>query len=131
MQAPQPVPQPARAGGPAPLARRFGALFIDWIACVLVTGGFVHPTRQSWAPVAALILGYGFFIGVFGASPGMYLLRLRCVRVTDGAPVGIFWALVRGVLLCLVIPALIMDDQRRGLHDRAAGSIVVNAAPKG
>jgi hypothetical protein len=31
------------------------------------------------------------------------------------------------VLLSLVIPALIMDSDRRGLHDRAAGSIMVSA----
>jgi hypothetical protein len=38
--------------------------------------------------------------------------------------------LLRGILLALVIPAVIMDDLRRGLHDRAAGSIVVAVPPR-
>ena len=36
-------------------------------------------------------------------------------------------ALLRGVLLALVVPALIMDEHRRGLHDRLAGSVIVDA----
>jgi uncharacterized RDD family membrane protein YckC len=31
------------------------------------------------------------------------------------------------VLLCLLIPALIWDRVGRGLHDRAAGTVVVRA----
>jgi uncharacterized RDD family membrane protein YckC len=124
MQAQQPSP----FGGPASLGRRFGALFIDWIACVLISGTFARPTSQAWAPVSVLIIEYGFFIGLFVATPGMYVLRLRCVRVSDGGPIGIPRALLRGVLLALFVPALIMDEQRRGLHDKAAGSIVVNAS---
>jgi uncharacterized RDD family membrane protein YckC len=121
MQAPPASP----SGEPASLARRFGALLIDWIACVLISGLFARPLTEGWPPVAVLILEYGFFIGLFSGTPGMYLLRLRCVRVDDGGPIGIPRALLRGLLLALVFPALIMDDQRRGLHDKAAGSIMV------
>jgi hypothetical protein len=32
---------------------------------------------------------------------------------------------VRTVLLCLAIPALIWDADLRGLHDRAAGTMLV------
>jgi uncharacterized RDD family membrane protein YckC len=121
MQAPHPTP--------ASLGRRFGALLIDWIACVLISGLFARPLTQGWAPVLVLIFEYGLFIGVFGATPGMYLLRLRCVRVSDGGPIGIPKALLRGLLLALVVPALIMDNGR-GLHDKAAGSVVLNATPE-
>jgi uncharacterized RDD family membrane protein YckC len=121
MQAPHASP----SGEPAPLARRFVALLIDWLACVLISGLFARPFTEGWPPVAVLILEYGFFIGLFSGTPGMYLLRLRCVQVDDGGPIGIPRALLRGVLLALVIPALIMDERRRGLHDKAAGSIVV------
>jgi hypothetical protein len=31
------------------------------------------------------------------------------------------------LLLCLVIPAVVMDSDGRGLHDRAVGSIVVRS----
>jgi uncharacterized RDD family membrane protein YckC len=122
------APHESLSGEPAPLVRRFGALLIDWIACLLVSGAYARPVGRSWAPVLVLILEYGFFLGLFAATPGMYLLKLRCVRYDDGGPIGIPRALLRGVLLALVIPALIMDEQRRGVHDKAAGSIVVKAA---
>jgi hypothetical protein len=32
---------------------------------------------------------------------------------------------VRTVLLCLLIPAFITDRDQRGLHDRAAGTVLV------
>jgi uncharacterized RDD family membrane protein YckC len=115
---------------PAPLVRRFGALLIDWIGCVLISGLFARPLTQGWAPVLVLIAEYGFFLGLLGVTPGMYVLGLRCVRTSDGGPLGIGKALLRGVLLALVVPALIMDEQRRGVHDRAAGSIVILATPR-
>jgi len=43
---------------PAPLARRFGALMIDWIASVLISSTFAHPLVQRWPPVVVLIAEY-------------------------------------------------------------------------
>jgi uncharacterized RDD family membrane protein YckC len=76
--------------------------------------------------VFVLIVEYGFFLGLFGQTPGMWVTRIRCVGFVHGRPVGIPRALLRGVLLALVVPALIMDGDRRGLHDRAAGTVVVS-----
>ena len=112
---------------PAPLGRRFGALVIDWILCLLVASLYANPRVVAWPPVVVLVLEYGFFIGLFAQTPGMFITRLRCVSFADGRPIGIPRALLRGLLLALVIPALIMDADRRGLHDRAAGSIMVSA----
>jgi uncharacterized RDD family membrane protein YckC len=109
---------------PASLGRRFGALMIDWLLCLLVARLFANPLTDGWAPVGVLLVEYTFFVGFFGQTPGMRLLRLRCLGVGTGRPVGPVRALVRAVLLALVIPALIMDEQRRGWHDRAAGTIV-------
>ena len=123
-----PSPHSTPAGDerePATLGARFGALIVDWILCVLVSLLFANPRTEGWPPVVVLIVEYGFFLGLFGQTPGMWLTRIRCVRVDAEAPVGIPRALLRGVLLCLVVPALIMDERRRGLHDRAAGSIVL------
>ncbi len=122
---------------PAPLVRRFGALLLDWLLCVLVSGLFADPMRDGWPPVFVLIVEYGFFLGLFGQTPGMWVTRIRCVSFSklaretshhfaDGRPVGIPRALLRGVLLALVVPALIMDGDRRGLHDRAAGTVVIS-----
>lgn len=112
---------------PPSLARRFGALLVDWLLCLLVSNLFSDPTREGWPAVAVLVAGYGLFIGLFTRTPGMWLTRLRCVSYAHGGRIGVPRALLRGLLLALVVPALIMDVRRRGLHDWAAGSIVVPA----
>nr|MDT0658915.1 RDD family protein [Micromonospora sp. DSM 115978] len=116
---------------PPSLARRFGALMIDWVLCLFVAMLFSDPLRDGWAPVLVLIAVYGFFIGLFGQTPGMRLTGLACVAYPDGGRIGVLRALLRGVLLALVVPALIMDERRRGWHDRAAGSILVEARTRG
>jgi len=111
------------------LLRRFAALFVDWVLCLLIAGLVADPRRVAWVPVAILVFEYSFFVGLFGQTPGMWLLKIRCVSVRDGAPVGPLRGLIRGLLLALVVPALIMDKDRRGLHDRAAGTVVRSAEP--
>ena len=109
-------------------AKRFGALFVDWLLCLLVSGFFVADLRTAtWEPLAVLVAEYALFIGVFTQTPGMRIAKIRCVDVTDGGPIGVLRAMVRGLLLCLVIPALIMDRERRGLHDKAARSVIIPA----
>lgn len=117
-----------RLGGQsASLSRRFGALVVDWILCVFASRLIADPRVVAWLPSLVLIVVYGFFLGFFGQTIGMRMTRIRCVATADGGPIGPVRALLRGVLLVLVVPALIMDGQRRGLHDRAAGSIMVDA----
>ncbi|MFE9692705.1 RDD family protein [Micromonospora sp. NPDC005806] len=123
-----PVPPAADpAFTPPSLGRRFGALVIDWVLCLLVSNLFADPARDGWAPVLVLILEYGFFLGLFAQTPGMYVTRIRCVAWADGGRIGLVRALLRGALLALVVPALIMDEHRRGLHDRLTGSVIVDA----
>jgi uncharacterized RDD family membrane protein YckC len=113
---------------PVSLARRFGALLIDWILCLLASFALgANPGNPGWVPVALLIFEYAFFIGLFAQTPGMFVTKLRCVSFEHHGRIGVLRAALRGLLLAVVIPALIMDGDRRGLHDRAAGSIVVSA----
>jgi uncharacterized RDD family membrane protein YckC len=120
------------AGTPAGYGKRFIALLIDWILCLLIgtaltrlTGVFTGSERGLW-PLLILAVEYAVLIGPFGQTVGMRLARIRCVSVADGGAIGIPRALLRGILLCLLIPALIIGPGGRGLHDRAAGSIVVH-----
>lgn len=111
------------------LARRFGALLLDWLLCVLAAGVFADPMRQDgWAPVVVLIAVYMFFVGLFGQTPGMRLAKITCLGADTGQPVGLIKGALRGTLLALVVPALIMDSERRGLHDRLAGTMIRPAA---
>jgi uncharacterized RDD family membrane protein YckC len=64
-------------------------------------------------------------VGLLGTSLGHRLLGVRVARLDGRTVVGIPKAMLRSLLLCLVIPAVIYDKDRRGLHDLAAGTIVV------
>jgi uncharacterized RDD family membrane protein YckC len=118
-------------GSVAGWSRRLGALLIDWIACSLITIAFLyHPGHTAdvfiqprlWTPV---VFGVEDFLltALTGFTIGKRLFGLRVVRL-DGRPVGL-WALPRTVLLMLVVPALMMDRDLRGLQDKAAGTVVV------
>ena len=121
------------SGSVAGWSRRLGALLIDWIACSLITIAlFYHPQAghaavvlsqpRPWTPV---VFGVEDFLltALTGITIGKRLLGLRVVRL-DGRPVGIR-ALPRTLLLLLVVPAMIMDRDLRGLQDKAAGTVVV------
>jgi uncharacterized RDD family membrane protein YckC len=43
----------------------------------------------------------------------------------DGRPVTVLGALLRTALICLVIPPLVYNPDRRGLHDLVAGTLTV------
>jgi uncharacterized RDD family membrane protein YckC len=123
--------------GPGSIAgwsRRFAALLIDWIACSLIAiAFFYHPHAghagsvltepRLWTP---LVFGIeDFLLTAFtGFTIGKRLLGLRVVRL-DGRPVGLQRAFVRTLLLMLVVPAMMMDRDLRGLQDKAAGTAVI------
>jgi uncharacterized RDD family membrane protein YckC len=122
-------------GSVAGWSRRFVALFIDWIACSLIAiAFFYHPHAghmtevfaqpRLWTPVVFAVQDC-LLTALTGFTLGKRLLGLRVVRL-DGRPVGLR-ALPRTVLLMLVLPALMMDRDLRGLQDKAAGTIVVHA----
>jgi uncharacterized RDD family membrane protein YckC len=47
------------------------------------------------------------------------------VLSTDGNAARPLQVLVRTVLLCLFLPAMFWDKDGRGLHDKAAGTLIV------
>lgn len=128
------LPESGR-GSVAGWSRRLAALLIDWIACSLIAlAFFYHPQAGHMADVFAqprlwtpVVFGAQDFVltALTGFTLGKRLLGLRVVRV-NGRPVGL-WALPRTILLMLVVPALMMDRDLRGLQDKAAGTIVVHA----
>lgn len=116
------------------LARRLGALLIDWIiaalSAVALAGVHYPPAPLDKDPSETMFI-VGFFIievsvltGLVGRSIGKRLLGMR-VENPAGTPIGIPRALLRTTLLALVLPAVVMTDDKRGLHDVAAGARVV------
>ena len=112
------------------IGRRLVALAIDWLVAVLsaavVADSTVPPEglRESFVVSAVFVVEVGLLVGLLGFSIGKRITGLR-VEGPDGRPIGVPRALLRTFLLALVIPALVMNDERRGLHDIAAGSRVV------
>ena len=120
-------------GSLAPFGRRIGAFLIDVAASTLVAALFVR--RRDLPGVAAhlpgqwsllpLFLDYVVGLLLLGRSLGMYVTGLRVVRVDAVRPVGLFRAVERTVLLMLLIPALVLDRDLRGFHDRLTATAVI------
>jgi hypothetical protein len=64
-------------------------------------------------------------VRLFGFTPGQFALGLVVVPVDNRLHVGFGRAVVRGILIALVIPALITDTDLRGLQDRLTFTAVV------
>jgi uncharacterized RDD family membrane protein YckC len=110
-------------GSVASMGRRFGALLIDWLLCELIAYGLF---RSQYLTIAVFAVEdyLGTMLG--GFTIGKRLLGIRVIRVLgQGRPVGPRWAAVRTLLLLCVVPALLTDRDLRGLHDRAADTVVV------
>jgi uncharacterized RDD family membrane protein YckC len=112
------------------LARRLIALGIDWALAVLSAAAIADVTvppqglRQSFIVSGVFVVEVALLTGLLGFSIGKRVMGLR-VEGKDGRPIGVPRALLRTLLLSLVLPAVVMTDDRRGLHDVAAGSRVI------
>jgi uncharacterized RDD family membrane protein YckC len=115
-------------GSMAGTGRRVVALFIDWFAALIVSRvlvGTPETTLESFATLAIFFVEVTLLTWTLGASFGQRLVGLRVVGLTRR--LGFTGAAIRTLLICLVIPPLIWDADGRGLHDRAAGTVVVRA----
>jgi len=139
-------------GSVASFGARAGAFAVDAVLCGLVARLFVPvrtgPGAQTAADLAPLlVLTVVYLVGLLlvGQTPGMRLVGLRVVPVRPAAPqpvgggpvgggpvaqepaLGLVPVALRTALLLLLVPALVVDRDGRGLHDRAAGAVVVRA----
>jgi len=110
--------------------RRFAALMIDWLIGYGLAALGMSVGIVSMATLSTAVLIVWFVLGVisvrlFGFTPGQLALGLMVVPVDGRSHAGIGRAVVRGLLIALVIPALITDSDLRGLQDRATSTAVV------
>ena len=108
----------------ASFGRRLAALFLDWVACLLIARAL---SDSEWAPLLVFTVANAVLLCTLGATFGMRLLGLRVVTLASGRTPLPLPAVVRSVLLALVVPALVWNSDGRGLHDRAAGTVVLRA----
>lgn len=124
---------PEGSGSVAPFGARAAAMLVDIVASALVSGliaaSLDNPSdvdRQITA-YAVIFLELLLFVALTGQSLGMRLLDLKVVKLADVTkPPGFVTAFLRtSVLLVTVGLAGFFTRDGRGLHDLAAGSIVL------
>ncbi len=103
------------------MPRRILALVIDWLLSMVIAYWLTHS--QFWT-IAVFALETFVLTALTGSTVGKRLLGIRVMRI-GGGPVGFGWALVRTAILLTVVPPLLTDRDLRGMHDRAANTIVV------
>jgi uncharacterized RDD family membrane protein YckC len=112
-------------GSLAPFGTRVGAFCVDAFGSALVAGLFTAPALPgNWALVAFAVITVLTLTAV-GQTPGMRLLGLRLAHPRPGERLAPWRAVVRTALLCLLVPALVVDADGRGLHDRLTRTAVV------
>lgn len=117
------------------LGRRIVALLIDYAAASIIATAFFGYDQFAlpeeaglslFSPLLVFVALQIVFIPTINGSPGHRLTGLRIQRVTGGWP-GLWRPVIRSVLLVFVIPAVIWDGDNRGLHDKAAGTVLVRS----
>ncbi len=116
------------ASGPGSLAAfstRVLAFLVDALIAAVVAALFTAPELpRSWS-LLSLGLMYVITLVAFGQTPGMRLLGLRLAHPREGQRLALWRAVVRTALLLVLLPALVVDADGRGLHDRLTDTAVV------
>lgn len=119
---------PGPPGQSAGLGRRAIAIAVDWLAALFLARlipGTVYGTGD-YALATLLIFALEIIVltWLMGSSFGQRIMGIAVVSETGGR-LALWRIIVRTALICIVIPALVYDSQRRGLQDLAVGSRVV------
>lgn len=125
------------AVGPGSLASwrsRVAAMIGDWAASMIVATlifGSEVLVGNGWRSFMILTVYFveaSVLTALTGASFGQLIARIGIIRL-DGQPLGWWRPVVRTALKCLVIPAIVIGAERRGLNDLLLGTVVVNRRP--
>ncbi|MEO8329481.1 MAG: RDD family protein [Candidatus Nanopelagicales bacterium] len=118
-------------GSAAGWGQRIGAIFIDWFVALGITLALIGPPDagdDGFSLVVLLVFAVEYLVMLFtaGRTLGMAATGARVLPVGRDS-LGIGFLLIRTVLLALVLPAVVYDRDRRGLHDRAGRTVVVRS----
>lgn len=122
------LPQDGR-GSIASFGEKLLAIVIDLMSSSLIGLLLVRPTSDQgerlWNTVSVGVFIVVTSAGLMtsGRTIGMRVMALQVVRA-DGRRVGPL-AVVRQILVALLVPALFVNRDRRGLHDRLTSTMVV------
>lgn len=136
------LPPTPPASSPSPLrpsgAARVLGLLIDWLLCMLISSAaFPMPdapasglervllSGQPWATLGIWAVQHWILVATIGITIGHRIAGLRVLTQDGHTSVGFRRSAIRTLLIALVIPALVWDQDGRALHDRAAGTVLV------
>ncbi len=140
----------------ASFGRRIGGALVDQVlvlAPVVIVafgvgwrpGDEIDTAALLWAEAATAVIAFAYetlMVGRWGRTVGKFAAGTRVVDATDGGRLGWYAAAQRAVvpLVAGAVPGLglllasfvygraFFDPLRRGIHDRAAGSLVVGVS---
>ena len=123
------LPESGR-GSLATWRARIAALLVDWaasmVAAVFAVGvGVLRDGGwRAWMVLAVFFVQKAILTALVGGSFGQILARVSIVRL-DGEPLGWWRAIARTAMVCVVLPAVVIGAERRGLDDLVLGTAAV------
>ncbi len=124
---------PRGRGSLASWRARIAALIVDWAASLAVatllvgTGALRGGGWRGFVPLAVYVVEKAVLTWLASGSFGQLLARVAVVKV-EGGPIGLWRAVARAVMVGVVVPAVVVGAERRGLDDLVLGTVVVNRA---
>lgn len=124
------LPESGR-GSLASWKARITAIVLDWAACMILAVTFFGAgvlLERGWRSFMILTIFFAessVLSALTGGSFGQLIARIAVAR-TDRQPLGFPRAIARAFLVCLALPAMVVGAHRRGLHDLAVGTVVIN-----
>lgn len=118
---------PDGPGAAAGTGRRVVAITVDWLLATGVAFLFTAPADPGylrlpvWAAISILA------VAALATTPGQAVAGIGVARIDAEAPVGVFRAVLRVLLVFLVVPVLITDTDGRGLQDRLTQTAVIRS----
>lgn len=123
------LPEQGR-GSLATWGQRLTALVLDWaismaLATAITWGAVLSGLGpERFATLVVFFLQKSLLTSLTGSSLGQLIVGIGVTR-TDGTPVAWWAVVVRTFMICLVIPALVIGDDRRSLNDMMLRTVVV------
>jgi uncharacterized RDD family membrane protein YckC len=101
----------------------------------------IRTVLAAIGAAVALVWGVAYFVffwSATGQTPGNRVMHIDVQDADSGEPISARRALVRfgalilaAIILCLGLLLILIDRQRRGLHDRLVGTVVVYSVDEG
>lgn len=108
----------------ATIGRRIPALIVDWLVATGISWMFFN--NHELVTLGIFALEQFLLVSTLGYSIGHWIFGIKVRPEESGRTyVGFLRGALRSVMICLVLPPVIWDENGRGMHDRIAKTILV------